>query len=134
MTRAISDEIPSLTISTYSFFAVAIGGVILLPFGPQFLDPSPHIWMLLGAATLLGAFANYMLILATRHGDASIIAPFRYTRLVFAMLLAMVVMSEQPPWQTWLGATVILLSGSYIFLNERFRAANNTCSKIDVCH
>ena len=80
--------------------------------------------MLLGAATLFGAFANYMLILATRHGDASIIAPFRYTRLVFSMLLAILVMSEQPSWQTWLGATVILVSGSYIFFNERFQAVN----------
>ena len=134
LTRAIADDIPSLTISTYSFFAVAIGGVILLPFGPKFLLPSPHLWMLLGAATLLGAFANYMLILATRHGDASIIAPFRYTRLVFSMLLAILVMSEQPPWQTWLGATVILLSGSYIFFKERLRAVNKIRSKTNVCH
>ncbi len=134
LTRAIADDIPSLTISTHSFFAVGFGGLIVLPFGPQFLPPSSRLWALLGAATFLGALANYMLILATRHGDASVIAPFRYSRLIFSMLLAIIVMNEQPPWQTWLGAIVILVSGCYIFLTERFQPMNKPCKKTDDCN
>ena len=129
LTRAIADHIPSLTISTYSFFAVGLGGLILLPFGPKFIQPSPYIWWLLGGATILGTFANFMLILATRWGDASIIAPFRYTRLVFSILLAVLVMDEQPLWETWIGATMIVVSGCYIFLNERHKIINRTSDK-----
>jgi len=53
----------------------------------------------------------------------SVISPFRYTRLVFALILAMVVLNEQPPWQTLLGAAIILISGGYIFWyeNRRYR-------------
>ena len=134
LTRAIADDIPSLTISTHSFFAVGFGGLIVLPFGAQFMLPSSRLWALLGAATFLGALANYMLILATRHGDASVIAPFRYSRLIFSMLLAIIVMNEQPPWQTWLGAIVILVSGCYIFLTERFQPMNKPCKKTDDCN
>lgn len=129
LTRAIADHIPSLTISTYSFFAVGLGGLILLPFGPKFIQPSPYICWLLGGATILGTFANFMLILATRWGDASIIAPFRYTRLVFSILLAVLVMDEQPLWETWIGATMIVVSGCYIFLNERHKIINRTSDK-----
>ena len=129
LTRAIADHIPSLTISTYSFFAVGLSGLILLPFGPKFIQPSPYICWLLGGATILGTFANFMLILATRWGDASIIAPFRYTRLVFSILLAVLVMDEQPLWETWIGATMIVVSGCYIFFNERHKIINRTSDK-----
>ena len=129
LTRAIAEHIPSLTISTYSFFAVGVGGLIILPFGPKFIQPSPYIWWLLGGATILGTFANFMLILATRWGDASIIAPFRYTRLVFSLLLAVLVMDEQPLWETWIGATMIVVSGCYIIFNERHKLINRTGDK-----
>ena len=128
-TRAIAAHIPSLTLSTYSSFAAALSGLILLPFGPKFIQPSPYICWLLGGATILGTFANFMLILATRWGDASIIAPFRYTRLVFSILLAVLVMDEQPLWETWIGATMIVVSGCYIFFNERHKIINRTSDK-----
>ena len=70
-----------------------------------------------------------MLILATRWGDASIIAPFRYTRLVFSILLAVLVMDERPLWETWIGATMIVVSGCYIIFNERHKLINRTGDK-----
>ena len=113
-TRLITAQIPTLTISTYSFLGAAIAGVIALPFDGPFSYPNSSKWIHLTTICLVAGLSNFMLILATRHGDASVIAPFRYTRIVFAMILAVFVMHESPPWQTLLGAAIILSSGCYI--------------------
>ena len=56
-----------------------------------------------------------MLVLATRKGDVSVISPFRYTRLLFALLLAIFVLGERSDTYTLIGATIIILSGCYTF-------------------
>ncbi len=56
-----------------------------------------------------------MLVLATRKGDVSVISPFRYTRLLFALLLAIFILGERPDTYTLIGATIIILSGVTLF-------------------
>jgi drug/metabolite transporter (DMT)-like permease len=48
-----------------------------------------------------------------RTGDVSAVTPFRYTRLVFAMVLAMVLFGERPDLATWIGAALVVGSGVY---------------------
>ena len=60
-----------------------------------------------------------MLVLATRRGDISVISPFRYTRLVFALILAMLILNERPDILTLLGAAIIVVSGYYTIWRER---------------
>ena len=63
-----------------------------------------------------------MLVLATRRGDISVISPFRYTRLVFALILAMLILNERPDILTLLGAAIIVASGYYTIWRERVLA------------
>ena len=60
-----------------------------------------------------------MLVLATRRVDISVISPFRYTRLVFALILAMLILNERPDILTLLGAAIIVVSGYYTIWRER---------------
>ena len=60
-----------------------------------------------------------MLVLATRKGDISVISPFRYSRLIFALILAMIVLNERPDNLTLLGATIIVTAGYYTIWRER---------------
>ena len=60
-----------------------------------------------------------MLVLATRRGDISVISPFRYTRLVFALILAMLILNERPDILTFMGASIIVVSGYYTIWRER---------------
>ena len=66
-----------------------------------------------------GVAAYYLLVGATRYGDASLVAPFRYSRLVFALLLSILILSERPDLLTWLGALIVVFSGYFIVLRER---------------
>ena len=118
-TRAMTDTLPTITISIYAFVALAVAGVLAIPFYGSFVAPglSECSLFLLGVSS--GVIAYYLIVGATRHGDASLIAPFRYSRLVFAMLLSLFILGERPDLLTWIGALVIVLSGYFVALRER---------------
>jgi drug/metabolite transporter (DMT)-like permease len=124
-TRVIRARIPTLAVSTYAFLSYAVGGLIATPFFAPFVAPTNVQWLLLAGVILTGGLSYNAIVLATRLGDMSVISPFRYTRLVFALILAMLVLNEQPPWTTLLGAAIILISGGYIlwYENRRYRNA-----------
>ena len=118
-TRAMKDTLPTLTISIYAFFALVLAGILATPFYGAFVMPG--FWeaslFLIGISS--GVAAYYLLVGATRHGDASLVAPFRYSRLVFAMMLSIFILGERPDLWTWLGAFVVVISGYFIVLRER---------------
>ena len=118
-TRAMTDALPTITISIYAFVALAAAGVLAIPFYGSFVSPGLNEYTLFMLALSSGVMAYYLLVVATRYGDASLIAPFRYSRLVFAMLLSLLILGERPDLFTWVGALVIVLSGYFIALRER---------------
>ena len=75
-TRAMKDTLPTLTISIYAFFALVLAGILATPFYGAFVMPG--FWeatlFLIGISS--GVAAYYLLVGATRHGDASFVAPF----------------------------------------------------------
>ena len=118
VTRAMRIEISTTTVSMYAFLACGISGFIAMPFySPMVIPASTEILYLL-SATFVGVIGYYAVVLATRDGDVSVISPFRYSRLVFAMLLAIIILSEKPDSLTLVGAVIIVLSGVYTFIRE----------------
>ena len=61
------------------------------------------------------------IIMALRSGDISAVAPFRYSALLWAMLLGYLVFGDVPDAMMVLGASIIVLSGLYAFYRERIR-------------
>ena len=119
VTRKINNDIHSITISLYAFILTVVGGIISIPFFGQFVSLTVTQWLVVFAITLFGVFSYLMLVLATRRGDISVISPFRYTRLVFALILAMLILNERPDILTLLGAAIIVVSGYYTIWRER---------------
>jgi drug/metabolite transporter (DMT)-like permease len=74
-------------------------------------------------AALFGTVGYAAIIAATRHGDVSVVSPFRYTRLIFAVIIAALFFHEVPTPPTWVGAALIIGSGLYSFSRERRRKA-----------
>lgn len=73
--------------------------------------------LLLGTVTF-GVLGYAALVAASRLGEASVVAPFRYTRLAFALIVAMVVFGERPDGMTLAGAGLIALAGGYAMWRE----------------
>jgi drug/metabolite transporter (DMT)-like permease len=59
--------------------------------------------------------------MALRSGDISAVAPFRYSALLWAMLLGYLVFGDVPDAMMVAGASIIVLSGLYAFYRERQR-------------
>lgn len=118
-TRAIPRDIPSTAIAFYGFSALLVAGGLLLALGgPWVAVTGPALWQWPGAVTM-GVVGYFALLAAFRAADVSLIMPFRYTRLIFSMILGMVMFSERPDALTLLGAGIIVASGIYTVLRER---------------
>jgi len=80
--------------------------------------PTTLEWLLLIAVGILGAMAQSFWIRSFRCGDASVVAPFDYLRLLFTGVVGFAVFAELPTAWTLLGAGVIIGSTLYIAHRE----------------
>jgi len=117
-TRAMKVKLPSVTIALYAFIAFGISGILIIPFNSAMIAPTSNRIMYFIGASTFGVIAYYSLVIASRIGEMSVISPFRYSRIVFAMLLAIIILGERPDSFTLIGATIIVASGLYTFIRE----------------
>ena len=119
-----SSFIPILIISSQRELVILLRPLfsepkIMTTFFGKFVSLTVTQWLVVFAITLFGVFSYLMLVLATRRGDISVISPFRYTRLVFALILAMLILDERPDILTLMGAAIIVASGYYTIWREK---------------
>lgn len=125
-TRRIPAHVTTLQLSTAGFGVMVPTGVLVsLIFGTPPVWPSLVNWGYLLAAVGIGIPALYAIILANRLGDISFVAPFRYSRIVFGLILSLIVFGEVLDSYTIIGAAIIVASGLYTFAREaRLRRAS----------
>ncbi|HEY9454173.1 MAG TPA: DMT family transporter [Bradyrhizobium sp.] len=120
-TRRIPAHIPSLFITLLTTVTVTLAGAaILFPLG-GWTPPSANALGLLALAAVLLLIGYQCVIMALRKGDISAVAPFRYSALLWAMLLGYIVFGDVPDAMMVTGAAIIVLSGLYAFYRERIR-------------
>jgi drug/metabolite transporter (DMT)-like permease len=119
MTRMLSGKERAVTTMTYSSIA---GVCILSALVPLvWVAPSWHdilFGIFIGVASTAG---QWIVVLAFRYADASVLAPFSYTQLVWVSLLGFLIFGELPDVWTVLGAAFIVTSGLYTAHRERVR-------------
>ena len=119
MTRLMSGRERAATIMTYSSIA---GVCILTAMVPLvWVAPSWHdvlFGIFIGVASTAG---QWIVVLAFRYADASVLAPFSYTQLLWVSILGFLVFGEVPDAWTVTGAAFIVASGLYTAHRERVR-------------
>jgi drug/metabolite transporter (DMT)-like permease len=118
-TRAAPPVLSNLQLGVYGFAMMVPTGALLLAVSGGAVLPSALAAGQLAAATVIGVLAYYALTSAMRIGEVSVVTPFRYTRLVFALILGATVFGERPDAATLLGSAVIVTSGIYTLLRSR---------------
>jgi drug/metabolite transporter (DMT)-like permease len=117
ITRRLGKDVPTIVIAFTSTAAVAVSSLGLLPFETWRWPSSAAMLALLVASTaLLGA--QYWIILAMRTGDIAVVAPFRYSIILWAIVAGFMVWREVPDLATWVGIAVVTAAGLYTFLRE----------------
>ena len=117
-TRAMKTSLSSVTIALYAFIAFGISGVLIIPFNSPMIVPTTNLIIYFIGASIFGVIAYYSLVTSSRIGEMSVISPFRYSRIVFAILLAVIILGERPDSLTLIGASIIVASGLYTFIRE----------------
>jgi len=103
------------TVLWFTLFSMAATGA-LLPFFGQAHDA--RTWAILAALGLFGGLGQLFLTSALRFAPVSVVVPFDYTQLLWAVLLGWAIWATQPPPSTWAGAAVIVASGLYTLYRE----------------
>lgn len=103
------------TVLWFTAFSM-IGTGILMPFFAQVHDL--RTWAILIALGLFGGIGQLFLTSALRFAPVSVVVPFDYTQLLWAVLLGWLIWNTHPPSTTWIGAAVIVASGLYTIYRE----------------
>jgi drug/metabolite transporter (DMT)-like permease len=119
ISRRGAADVPTLRLAAWGFVAVLAAGLLLLATGQPIKRPDTTESALLGVILLLGTSCYYAMTRATQIADISVIAPFRYSRIVFAIVLAWIVLGELPDAPTLIGAALVVAAGLYTFSRER---------------
>ena len=94
-TRLMPGTTPSTRIAFYGMTTLVVAGSVHMALiaPPRMPDAATFAYV---AGTIgFGAFGYYLMIQAMRIGEISVVAPFRYTRVLFAMALAWLVFSRR---------------------------------------
>jgi drug/metabolite transporter (DMT)-like permease len=118
-TRRISAHETSMSILCFSTVSVIGFGLCTLPFGWAELNYED-----LGLMALSGLFvggAHYLLIERFRWAEAALLAPFKYTNMIWAVLFGFVIFGDLPDAWTLSGAGIVVVGGLYIAHRETLR-------------
>lgn len=119
-TRKISKSLSSMQLSFLGFLVLIPAGFLMLGVtGTSVVALDARLWMLITVSVAIGVFAYYGIVAAMRVGEVSFVTPFRYSRLIFAMIIGVSFFDERPDMLTILGGVVIVASGIYTVLRER---------------
>lgn len=124
--RRVPARVISVQLACYGFVTLVPTGLLLLAVtGDRAVIPDGADAGRLVAAMGIGVFAYYAITAASRLGDVSVIAPYRYARLIFGITIGMIAFGERPDGLALTGAAVIAASGLYTFVREaRLRRAS----------
>jgi drug/metabolite transporter (DMT)-like permease len=119
MTRVMSGREHATTTMTYSSIVGVCVMSAMVPF--VWVTPSLNeilICLLVGVASTTG---QWIVVLAFRYADASVLAPFSYIQLLWACILGFLIFGEVPDAWTMTGASFIVASRLYTAHRERIR-------------
>nr|WP_272874425.1 DMT family transporter [Pseudaestuariivita rosea] len=119
-TRRVPGNVSTIQLSTYGFLSLVPAGLIIMPWSeipaqiPSFMNS-----IYISAALIFGILAYYAIVAAMRVGEVSFVTPFRYSRLIFAAIIGVIVFEETIDTLMLIGSAIIVGSGLFTVLRER---------------
>ena len=115
-TRKLSGRESPLNLSFYIFFGPTILGAAISIF--DWIPPTMWDWFLFFLTGLVGGFAFLFFNIALKKAEASFLASFEYTGLLWASLAGYFIFNEVVDSKIWLGAAIIIFGGVIILYRE----------------
>jgi drug/metabolite transporter (DMT)-like permease len=125
--RALTRYESAPTIVIYFSVTAALLSLVTLPFGWALPDPADMALLVL--AGVFGGIGQVLLTQSFRFGEASIIAPFDYTSMIWALIVSLLVFGTWPSTIVLAGALVVVAAGLFVIYREHRLGIERTRSK-----
>ncbi len=116
-TRLLSQADPITTTLFYTALVGALFTSLAAPF--YWTPPTLGAWSLMFMTGLCGGLGHFALVKGFTLSPASVISPYGYLNLIWALLLGFLLFSEVPNTWSMVGAVIITSSGLYVYHRER---------------
>ena len=125
ITRKLSSEVPTLLPTVSASVGVLLFSVILMTNTPlQPLTTQNTIYIFLAAFFII--FGYYTAVLVMRSGEISFISPFRYSAILFALILGYIFFDEKPDVTAFLGIVIVMMAGIFLMMRNNSVRKNLT--------
>ena len=115
-TRRLTQSESTSSIVFYFSLSCALAGLVTWPFG--WLTPTAGEFATLAGIGLLGGTGHIVLTESYRYASASVVAPFDYTSMVWALVLGYAIFGETPTLMIVIGSAIIAASGLFVIWRE----------------
>lgn len=118
-TRTMPAEISGARLSLHAFAALLPTGLALqLILGLDFVRPDAAQLGILALCVAIGMVGYLTIVGATRLGDISVVSSFRYSRMLFALIVGGIAFGERPDIWTLVGVSIVIATGLYTLIRE----------------
>ncbi|PDT72990.1 DMT family transporter [Bradyrhizobium sp. C9] len=108
---------PDIVLATSQFVGTFMLGLVLSPIG--WVTPSAGSLVLFFTAGIISVAALLCVNRSLKLAPASVVVPYQYSMIVWAVIFGFVVFGDVPSWATIIGAAIIIAAGLYIFVREQ---------------
>ncbi|MDC3360024.1 DMT family transporter [Candidatus Thioglobus sp.] len=117
-TRKLTSEVPTITV----VLSTAVGSALfagIMMIGSEWDTVSAVSWLLILGAAVAILIATLLSVMAMRIGDIGFVSPFRYTSMLGAIGLGILMFGDWPDQPTLVGTLIIVSTGIYTFHREQ---------------
>jgi drug/metabolite transporter (DMT)-like permease len=114
---------PDIVLASSQFVGTFLLGAVLSPIG--WVTPSAGSLGLFAVAGIISVSALLCVNRSLKLAPASVVVPYQYSMIVWAVIFGLVVFGDVPSWATIVGAAIIIGAGLYIFLREQQLGRND---------
>ena len=107
---------PDIVMASSQFIGTFLLGAVMAPFG--WVTPQPFSLIQFAAAGVISVSALFCVNRSLKLAPASVVVPFQYSMIVWAVIFGFIVFGDVPQPATIIGVTIIIAAGLYIFLRE----------------
>lgn len=120
ITRGLDPSIPTALVTFTTTLSVCVAGFVGAPL-QAWSAPTTFGLALLAASAVLVSLANIFIIRAFRGTEVSVVAPFRYAGVLWAIVLGFAIWGHIPNTLAIVGTVILVASGLYIMHREALR-------------
>ncbi|MEM9584608.1 MAG: DMT family transporter [Pseudomonadota bacterium] len=118
-TRLTPPELGSATLSSYTMAAALPFAALWAMMSEGRLMPEELDHLMTFGMILFSALGYFFITLSVRMAEVSVVSPFRYSRLLFLLILGVIFFAERPDALTLSGAAIIVIAGIYTMWRDR---------------